>query len=95
LEGESIDYYPSVAEKKQVLLLFDITGGYDRRYFDLITDVHLTDYVDQIANRLNQQLSIEQVLQQKVKGLLDFCSVDEVEGKISLFRWITYSMDQC
>lgn len=72
LEGESIGYYPSVAEKKRVLPLFDITVGYDRRYFDLINDVHLTDYVDQITNRLNQRLSIEQVSQQKVKGSFVF-----------------------
>lgn len=71
LEGESIGYYPSVAEKKRVLPLFDITVGYDRRYFDLINDVHLTDYVDQITNRHNRRVSFERVLREKVKGL--FC----------------------
>lgn len=68
LIGESIGYYPSIANTKRVLPLFDITLGYDRRYFDIITDVHLTDYVDHITNKLNQRLSIEQVLQDKVKG---------------------------
>lgn len=69
LEGESIGYYPSVAEKKRVLPLFDITVGYDRRYFDLINDLHLTDYVDPITNRHNQRISFEQVLREKVQGL--------------------------
>ncbi len=71
LEGESIGYYPSVATKKRLLPLFDITIGYDRRLFDLITDVHLTDYVDQITNKLNERLTIEQVFQNKIKGLFD------------------------
>ena len=69
LEGESIGYYPSVAATKRVLPLFDITVGYDRRYFDLVNDFHLTDYVDQITNRHNKRLSIEQLQQQKNKGL--------------------------
>ena len=74
LEGESIGYYPSVAEKKRVLPLFDITVGYDRRYFDLINDVHLTDYVDSITNRNHQRLSIPQVLRGKVRGrFVVFC----------------------
>jgi hypothetical protein len=81
LEGESIGYYPSVAKKKRVLSLFDITLGYDRRLFDLITDVHLTDYVDQITNKLNQRLTIEQVFQNKVKGLFDFFFLKKIYSR--------------
>ncbi|CAF3054167.1 unnamed protein product [Rotaria socialis] len=67
LEGESIGYYPSVASKKRVLSLFDISLGYDRRFFDLITDKHLTDYVNKITNKHNQRLTINQILRKKVK----------------------------
>lgn len=69
LEGESIAYYPSVANKKRVLSLFDITLGYDRRFFDVVTDVHLTDYVYKITNEHYQRLTVHQVLRKKVKGL--------------------------
>ena len=72
LEGESIGYYPSVAATKRVLPLFDITVGYDRRYFDLVNDLHLTDYVDQIINRNNQRLTIGQLRQQKDRSLFFF-----------------------
>jgi hypothetical protein len=68
LEGESIGYYPSIANNRRVLSLFDITIGYDRRLFDLITDVHLTDYADKITNKVNQRLTINQVFHNKVKG---------------------------
>jgi hypothetical protein len=68
LEGESIGYYPSAALHHRVRSLFDITVGYDRRYFDLVTDRHLNEYVDRIVGRAGQRLSIEQVLGRKVKG---------------------------
>jgi len=75
LEGESIGYYPSVVFKTRLLPLFDITIGYDRRIFDLITDLYLLDYADLIANRLNRRLTMRQVLANKVKGLFfDFFS---------------------
>ena len=69
LLGESLGYYSSIAEKQRLLPIFDITMGYDRRYFDLITDAHMTDYVDQITNRSHKRLSYESVLGKKVQGL--------------------------
>jgi hypothetical protein len=74
LEGESIGYYPSVANNKRILPMFDITLGYDRRYFDLITDLHLTDYVDKIIDKSNQRLTIQQVVKNKIKGSFYFVS---------------------
>ncbi|CAF4621590.1 unnamed protein product, partial [Rotaria sp. Silwood2] len=68
LEGESIGYYPSVANRKRVLSLFDITLGYDRRFFDLITDVHIPDYIDKIINKNNQRLTVKQVLRKRFRG---------------------------
>jgi len=87
LEGESIGYYPAVADTTRILPLFDITIGYDRRYFDLITDMHLTDYVDQITNKSNQRLTMDQVIQNKVTGLFFFQnkrknSVDKIKFNI-------------
>ncbi|CAF1305330.1 unnamed protein product [Rotaria sordida] len=69
LEGESIGYYPSVAHRKRVLSLFDITIGYDRRFFDLVTDVHLPDYVDKITNNNKQRLTVKQVLRKRFRGM--------------------------
>ncbi|CAF1539478.1 unnamed protein product [Rotaria sp. Silwood1] len=68
LEGESIGYYPSIAHKKRLLALFDITIGYDRRFFDLITDVHLPDYVDKITNKNKQRLTVKQALRKRFRG---------------------------
>jgi hypothetical protein len=97
LQGESIGYYSSIAEKKRLLPLFDITMGYDRRYFDLITDAHLTDYVDQITNRLNQRLTIAQVFQNKVAGLF-FSRFNEIKHQVSCLDrapilWINSNCD--
>ena len=71
LEGESIGYYPSVVFKTRLLPLFDITIGYDRRIFDLITDLYLLDYADLITNKLKRRLTMRQIFENKVKGLFD------------------------
>ncbi|CAF1583412.1 unnamed protein product [Adineta ricciae] len=68
LEGEAIGYYPSVILKTRLLPLFDITIGYDRRIFDVVTDLYLLDYVDLLTNRAKQRLTVKQVLDNKVKG---------------------------
>ena len=68
LVGESVAYYPSVMHHRRFLPLFDITLGYDRRLFDLVTDVHLTDYVQRIVNKTSHRLSIPQVMHNKVQG---------------------------
>jgi hypothetical protein len=73
LLGESIGYYSSITEKQRLLPIFDITMGYDRRYFDLITDSHLTDYVNQITKRLDRPLTVEQLFQKKLTGLFVLC----------------------
>lgn len=51
LEGESIGYYPSVVRSARLMSLFDMTIGYDRRYFDVITDAHLGLYQDRLLSR--------------------------------------------
>lgn len=94
LEGESIGNYPSARKQKRFLPLFDLTLGYDRRLFDLVNDKYLGDYVDQIVNRSNQRLSIEQVMQNKVEGS-SICS--HFFHKIFLFfsvRSCTYPLDE-
>ena len=68
LEGESIGYYPTAADQRRLMTLFDITVGYDRRLFDLITDVHLSAYVDRIINKSSQRLTLHQLMQDKVVG---------------------------
>jgi hypothetical protein len=98
LEGESIGYYPSIANVRRVAPLFDITLGYDRQLFDLITDVHLTDYVDQIINNKNQRLTIEQVFEDKVRGLFDFFFSQNLVNKILYLDrapifWMNYNCD--
>ena len=52
LEGESFGYYPSVVRSGRLMSLFDITVGYDRRHFDVITDAHLGDYKERLLSRL-------------------------------------------
>lgn len=74
LEGESFGYYPTFARLDRISSLFDITVGYDRRYFDLINDQHLEPFVDAIINRSNKRLTIEQVIRQKKRGRI---SADE------------------
>ncbi|UJR07594.1 hypothetical protein I4U23_011882 [Adineta vaga] len=68
LEGESIGYYPSVILRTRLLSLFDITIGYDRRIFDVVTDLYLMDYVDLLTNKLHQRLTVRQVVDNKVRG---------------------------
>ena len=68
LVGESVGYYPSVIENRRFLPLFDITLGYDRRLFDLVTDVHLTDYVERIVDKTSHRLTASQVMLNKVEG---------------------------
>ncbi|CAF1137899.1 unnamed protein product [Adineta steineri] len=65
LEGESIGYYPSMILKTRLLSLFDITVGYDRRIFDVISDLYLLDYADLLINR-SKRLTVQQVLSHKV-----------------------------
>jgi hypothetical protein len=75
LDGRSTGYYSSVGNRKLVLSLFDITLGNDRRFVDVITATHLTDYVDKITNEFNQRLTIKQVLKNKIKSLSDFFEI--------------------
>ena len=70
LDGESFAYYPTIATNHRLTFLFDILIGYDRRYFDLIHDVHMNDYIDQITDKSSgQRLTIEKVMLNKVVGV--------------------------
>lgn len=66
LEAESVGYYPSIVQNHRLLSLFDLTLGYDRRYFDLITDRRLPIYYHRITH---QRLTIEEVLTKKNRSI--------------------------